>query len=194
MSRRKVNWHRVVSRLWWNLWCNMSNYPQLLQQSAASKPVVSSGFVSPEKPTLQTGTPRWIWWHTGVQSLWLLAHLIAALTARGNPHHARAITSQGSTAPASPAPGNEDLMIGKLLWPRRAPCQSVWMERVWICGAQFHMKTWSSGKSFCQMPISSVERSDFWHCWFRRLFAITLEIQVLCFFPYQGHVISFPDS
>lgn len=89
-----------------------------------------------------------------VLSLWLSTLLVAALPRRCNPHPPRAITSRGSTALALPACGNEDLTVEKHLWPRRAPCQSVWTERTWTRGEKFHMKTWSSAKTFWQMPFS----------------------------------------
>lgn len=42
---------------------------------------------------------------------------------------------------------------------------SVWTECVWTCGAQFHVKTQSSGKTFWQMPFSFCEMQ-----WFLTLF------------------------
>lgn len=137
----------------------MSNYVQLLQSRGMSKVIVSHGFISPDEPIWNPslGLVTHVCAEQCVLSLWLFTHLIAALTMGWNPCHPSVITSQGSMALVLPARGNKDLMIEKLLWPKRAPCQSVWTGCIWTCGAKFHKKTWSSGKTSWQMPFSLCE-------------------------------------
>lgn len=187
----KANWHRArsVSRLWRNSLHNVSNYLQLLQRSAMSKPVVSSGFA----PPWQASPADWnllvgLITHVCAEPLVIRAadgcvnHAVKSVS----PECHRRLRKHSSGLASMWKWGSDD-------W--EAPPTSPGQHLVSVSGQKITNAFGLVGHSFTgkpdvserlsgKCPFPFLKHNDFWHCWFRRLLAITLEIQVLYFFPH----------